>query len=104
MPSQTAVDIATPLLQLGVGGVFLVILLWLARVLLQREQARADAENEENIRLNRLIHSNQEVMIPAMLAATQAIVASQAFLTNIQRELDIQEAARALVAKTAREK
>ncbi len=97
-------QVITPLLQLGVAGVFLIVLLWLVRVLLLREQKRADAEHTENIRLNSLIQKNQELIIPAMLAATQAVAASQAFLTTLQRELDVQEAARLLVLRTTGDK
>lgn len=72
-------------------GLLLIILLWFARTLLIREQNRADAAANEVSRLNTMI---QEKFLPALVAATQAISASQEILQEMQLKAQIQAEAR----------
>lgn len=76
-----------PLLQYGVLGIFAVLLILFSRSLLKREQDRADGLAVENLRLNTLM---QEKIIPALTAATQAIIAAQSILESIQYQRDIE--------------
>ncbi len=69
-----------PLVQLGVAGIFLALLVRLVWFMLRREWARMDALIVENNRLNALIQSNQEAFIPAMLASARAIESCQDLL------------------------
>lgn len=78
-----------PLLQYGVLGVFAILLIVFARTLLKREQDRSDTSAAEVIRLNTLM---QEKIIPALVTATNAIVASQTILQAIQYQRDVEVA------------
>lgn len=90
--ADNAVDPLAPLLQYGVLGIFVVILVLFGRTLIKREQDRADAEHTENLRLNQLI---QEKTMPALISATEAIRASQSILQTMQYQRDLEQAAAA---------
>lgn len=79
------------LLDFGGIGILAIILLVFARSLLQREQARADAQALEVQRLNNLM---VEKTIPALISATNAIAASQSLLQSMQYRADIEAQAK----------
>lgn len=81
-----------PLLQYGVGGIILAMLIVFARSQVLREQQRADALATEVNRLNTLM---QEKTIPALIAATQAVATAQTILQSIKYQQDIDAAAAA---------
>lgn len=81
-----------PLLQYGVGGIILAMLIVFARSQVLREQQRADALAAEVNRLNTLM---QEKTIPALLGATQALATAQTILQSFQYQRDIEAAAAA---------
>lgn len=70
--------------QYGVLGVFAVLLIWFARFMINRETARADRLEAENIRLNDVIASK---VIPALMSATGAVEESTEMLRDMQRDM-----------------
>jgi hypothetical protein len=83
-------SVLAPLAQYGILGIAAALLVLFARTLLKREQERGDAAALEVTRLNTLM---QEKIIPALITATLAIVASQSILQAIQYQRDIESAA-----------
>lgn len=74
----------TVLSQYGVLGVFAVLLVWFARLMITRETARADRLEAEVVRLNNII---QEKVIPALMSATGSVEESTEMLRDLQRDL-----------------
>ncbi len=86
-------DVTGNLLQYGVLGIFTVVMIGLIRVLLKREQERADRLEAEVTRLNGII---QEKTIPALLSATEAVKSSQDFLRQLEYQRKLEEEAQRL--------
>ena len=78
-------------LQYGAIGAILVATLIFAKQSIKREQDRADRQEAEVKRLNDLL---VDKTIPALVAATQAIQASQAIVQRLQYMRDIEMEAR----------
>jgi hypothetical protein len=74
-------DYAGMLSQYGAIGIMLVVVGFFAKKMVVREQVRADRLELEVTRLNTLV---QERTIPALVAATEAIQASQQLLLTMQ--------------------
>lgn len=73
--------------QYGVLGVFAVLLVWFAKLMIGRETARADRLEAEVVRLNNTI---QEKVIPALLSATGAVEQSTEMFRDLQREMRVE--------------
>jgi hypothetical protein len=70
--------------QYGVLGVFAVLLVWFAKLMIGRETARADRLEAEVVRLNNTI---QEKVIPALMSATGAVEESTEMIRDLQRDM-----------------
>jgi len=84
-------NLLSPFLQLGVVGVVNIVLFYIARSLIQREQTRADRIEEDNRRINSLM---TDQMVPALTKATEAIVDAQRLIEEMKRERDVEAEAR----------
>ncbi len=78
-------------LQYGAIGAILVATLLFTKTSIKREQDRADRQEAEVKRLNDLL---VDKTIPALVAATQAIQASQSLVQRMQYMRDIELEAR----------
>jgi len=98
LTAEASSDVSTNLLNYGVLGIFAVVMVTLIRVLLKREQERADRLENEVTRLNGII---QEKTIPALLAATEAVKSSQDFLRQMEYQRKIEVEANQIIARKA---
>lgn len=94
--TQVATTAATGLFQYGVLGIFTIILVYLAYVFIKREQRKSDectAENQsKDLEIQRLNNVMIEKMVPALISATQSILASQTIMQKIQYQKDVEMA------------
>ena len=103
-----------PLLEYGILGIFLGILIFFTRSLLNREKERSKREEERADRLDAEVTRLNAVMIDRLItglnSATNAIQSStqiqeisHSYLQQIQREREIQEAVRSRLEASDRE-
>ena len=71
------------IIQYGVLGIVVALLIPFARMAYKRETDRADRLESEVLRLNQLL---QDRVIPALLAATRAVEQSQELLFHSRRQ------------------
>ncbi len=81
------------ILQYGILGVAAIVLFFVSRRLYEREQARADRLEADVRRLNELM---VEQMVPALTRSTEAVANAQRLIEEIQRQKEIENAARRL--------
>lgn len=92
-PASQVEGILGVILQYGVLGIAAIILFFVAKKLIEREQARADRLEADVRRLNDLM---VDQFVPALTKSNEAVVGAQRVIEEIRRQKEIEDAARRL--------